>query len=103
MGAYSQIPVLFVMRGVIIIFTQLRPGSFHYTGLNHQLYSIMPRYAFITRGLIIIFTQLRPGSLFITRGVIINYSQLRPGSFHYAGLNHHFYSITPRWFTIHVA
>ena len=43
MGAYSQIPVLFVMRGVIIIFTQLRPGSFHYTGLNHQLYSITPR------------------------------------------------------------
>ena len=68
MGAYSQIPVLFVMRGLIIIFTQLRPGS-----------------------------------LFITRGLIINYTQLRPASFHYAGLNHHFYSITPRWFTIHVA
>ena len=100
MGAYSQIPVLFVMRGVIIIFTQLRPGSFHYAGRDHQLYSIKPRYAFITRGLIIIFTQLRPGSLFITRGVIINYSQLRPGSFHYAGLNHHFYSIKPRLFSL---
>ena len=82
MGAYSQIPVLFVMRGVIIIFTQLRPGSFHYTGLNHQLYSITPRYAFITRGLIIIFTQLRPGGL------------------RYTWRNHHFYSIKPRWFTI---
>ena len=43
MGAYSQIPVLFVMRGVIIIFTQLRPGSFHYAGRDHQLYSIKPR------------------------------------------------------------
>ena len=61
MGAYSQIPVLFVMRGVIIIFTRLSPGSFHYAGRNHHFYSITPRYAFFTRGVIIIFTQLRPG------------------------------------------
>ena len=43
MGAYSQIPVLFVMRGVIIIFTQLRPGSFHYAEHNDHFYSITPR------------------------------------------------------------
>ena len=70
MGAYSQIPVLFVMRGVIIIFTRLSPGSFHYAGRNHHFYSITPRYAFFTRGVIIIYSQLSPGS-FITRGVII--------------------------------
>ena len=63
MGAYSQIPVLFVMRGVIIIFTRLSPGSFHYAGRNHHFYSITPRLFFITRGVIIIFTQLRPGML----------------------------------------
>ena len=79
MGAYSQIPVLFVMRGVIIIFTRLSPGSFHYAGRNHHFYSITPRL------------------FFITRGVIIIYSQLSPSSFHYAGRNHHFYSITPRY------
>lgn len=70
MGAYSQIPVLFVMRGVIIIFTRLSPGSFHYAGRNHHFYSITPRL------------------FFITRGVIIIYSQLSPGSFHYTGRNH---------------
>ena len=63
MGAYSQFPVLFVMRGVIIIFTRLSPGSFHYAGRNHHFYSITPRLLFITRGVIIIFTQLRPGML----------------------------------------
>lgn len=43
MGAYSQIPVLFVMRGLIINYTQLRPASFHYAGRNHHFYSITPQ------------------------------------------------------------
>ena len=37
MSACAQIAVLFVMRGVIINFSQLSPDSFHYTGRNHQL------------------------------------------------------------------
>ena len=37
MGACAQIAVLFDMRGVIIKFSQLSPGSLRYAGRNHQI------------------------------------------------------------------
>ena len=42
MGACAQIPVLFVMRGVIIKFSQISPGSFRHAGRNYQILCVTP-------------------------------------------------------------
>ena len=44
MGACAQIPVLFVMRGVIIKFSQISPGSFRHAGRNYQILCVTPPY-----------------------------------------------------------
>ena len=70
------------MRGVIINYSQLSPGSLCYAGRDHQLQSIKPRQFMLRGSVINKFSQLSPGSFIHSVGISNETSFSYPQTIH---------------------